>query len=214
MLATVPSATLVGVDGIPVTVEVHVARGLPVLHRRRPPRHVVPRGPRPGPGRPAHERLHVARHSASRSTWRPRRCARSAPALDLAIAVGRAGGQRAAAGRGRGGAGLRRRARPRRHAAPRAGRAVRSSTPSTPPRSWCHRPRCSRPSWSVATGCCAPPTSRRLVEALNGRGPVAGRARPARRAAGERRPRPGRRAGPARSPAPRSRSPPPAATTC
>ena len=29
MLATVPSATLVGVDGIPVTVEVHVARGLP-----------------------------------------------------------------------------------------------------------------------------------------------------------------------------------------
>ncbi|HEY6531767.1 MAG TPA: YifB family Mg chelatase-like AAA ATPase [Acidimicrobiales bacterium] len=29
MLATVPSATLVGVDGFPVTVEVHVARGLP-----------------------------------------------------------------------------------------------------------------------------------------------------------------------------------------
>ena len=29
MLATVPSATLLGVDGIPVTVEVHVANGLP-----------------------------------------------------------------------------------------------------------------------------------------------------------------------------------------
>src|SRR3954471_22877793 len=29
MLATVPSATLLGVDGIPVSVEVHVAAGLP-----------------------------------------------------------------------------------------------------------------------------------------------------------------------------------------
>ena len=39
MLATVPSATLLGVDGIPVDVEVHVAAGLPcftVVGRGRP----------------------------------------------------------------------------------------------------------------------------------------------------------------------------------
>ena len=53
MLATVQSATLLGVEGRPVRVEVHVSQGLPGLHRRRPARHHLPRGPRPGPGRAA-----------------------------------------------------------------------------------------------------------------------------------------------------------------
>ena len=41
MLATIPAATLIGVDGFPVSVEVHVARRPPVLHRRRAPRRLV-----------------------------------------------------------------------------------------------------------------------------------------------------------------------------
>ena len=60
MLATVPSATLLGVEGRPVRVEVHVSQGLPGLHRRRPARHHVPRGARPGPGRAALQRPDLA----------------------------------------------------------------------------------------------------------------------------------------------------------
>ena len=52
MLATIPSATLLGVDGHPVTVEVHVSQRPARLHRRRPARRRVPRGARPGAGRP------------------------------------------------------------------------------------------------------------------------------------------------------------------
>ena len=45
MLATVSSATLLGVDGVAVTVEVHVGNGLPGFTVVGSPRCVVPRGP-------------------------------------------------------------------------------------------------------------------------------------------------------------------------
>ena len=50
MLASIPSASLLGASGIPVRVEVHVGKGLPgfriVGHARRG----VPGVARPGPG--------------------------------------------------------------------------------------------------------------------------------------------------------------------
>ena len=59
-LAVVPSATVLGVEGRPVRVEVHVSPGLPALRRRRPARRRLPRGPRPGAGRGHHQRRTVA----------------------------------------------------------------------------------------------------------------------------------------------------------
>ena len=53
MLAAVRSATLVGVDGQPVTVEVHVSSGLPAYHGRRAPRRRGARVARARPGRAA-----------------------------------------------------------------------------------------------------------------------------------------------------------------
>ncbi len=94
MLATVASATLLGVDGIPVTVEVHVAGGLPGFT-------IV--GLPDASCREARDRVRAALLSSG-FAWPDRRitvnlaptaCARSAPALDLAIAIGVlvAGGQ-------------------------------------------------------------------------------------------------------------------------
>ena len=60
MLASAQSATLLGVEGRPVRVEVHVSAGPSRLHRGRPARHHVPRGARPGPGRAALQRPHLA----------------------------------------------------------------------------------------------------------------------------------------------------------
>ena len=179
MLATVPSATLVGVDGIPVTVEVHVADGLPVLHRRRPARRLVPRGPRPGPGRAAHQRVLLARQAhhgqpgahlgaQGRLRARPRHRRRGA------------GGQRPAAGRGGRGAGLRRRARPRRHPAPRAGRAVAGRRARRRRGRACRRRRCSRPSWSGRHRVLVRPRPAADGRGAEGRGPVAA-TRPTRR---------------------------------
>ena len=79
MLATVRSATLLGVDGRPVRVEVHVSSGPARLHGRRPARHHLPRGPRPGPCRADVVGSHAGPTPRSPSTWRPRGCGRSAP---------------------------------------------------------------------------------------------------------------------------------------
>ena len=92
MLAAVRSATLVGVDGQPVTVEVHVSSGLPAYSGRRSARRRGPRVARTGPRRgvvvgprvaaTAHHRQPRARRRAqvrlrARARGRARRC--SAP---------------------------------------------------------------------------------------------------------------------------------------
>ena len=78
MLAAVRSATLIGVDGQPVTVEVHVSSGLPGVPGRRSPRR---RGPRVARARAAPRccrRACRGRRTASRSTSRRAGCARPA----------------------------------------------------------------------------------------------------------------------------------------
>ncbi len=85
MLATVSSATLVGVDGHPVSVEVHVSNGLPGF--RVVARHLLPGGPRPGPSRSYLQWLHLAAkaHNRQPGTVGP---AQRGPGLDLAVALG------------------------------------------------------------------------------------------------------------------------------
>ncbi|HMK96720.1 MAG TPA: magnesium chelatase domain-containing protein, partial [Acidimicrobiales bacterium] len=87
MLATVPSATLVGVEGEPVTVEVHVARGLPGFR-------VV--GLPDASCREARDRVRAA-ITSSGFTWPQKRVTvnlapsglrKAGPSLDLAIALG------------------------------------------------------------------------------------------------------------------------------
>ena len=100
MLASVASATLLGVEGRPVRVEVHVSKGLPGVHGRRPARHHVPRGPRPGPGRAAVEPARVAQrpgHGQPGAAGRAQGRRRPRPRHRR----GPAGGQRAAARRAR-----------------------------------------------------------------------------------------------------------------
>ncbi|HEY4376223.1 MAG TPA: magnesium chelatase domain-containing protein, partial [Acidimicrobiales bacterium] len=87
MLATIPSATLLGVDGRPVTVEVHVATGLPTFN-------VV--GLPDASCREARDRVRSALQSALLK-WPPQRITvnlapsgtrKGGSGLDLAIAVG------------------------------------------------------------------------------------------------------------------------------
>ena len=101
MLATIASATLLGVAGTAVTVEVHVSNGLPGFTIVGPARRVVSRGARPGAGRAALERAALAQPAghgqpgADRGAQvgcRPRPGHRHGPA----------GGRRAGPGRGRG----------------------------------------------------------------------------------------------------------------
>ena len=80
MIASIPSAVLLGVDGRPVRVEVHVANGLPGLHRRRPARRRRAGVPRPGPGRLASRAACRGPGVGSPSTWPRRACARVVPA--------------------------------------------------------------------------------------------------------------------------------------
>ena len=104
MLGLVPSASLLGIDGHAVTVEVHISSGLPVVHRRRPARRVVPRGARPRPGGAAVAAgCDVAAAAASPSTSRRPRSARSAPGSTspspsaLLVAVGQRAARRRSA---------------------------------------------------------------------------------------------------------------------
>ena len=78
MIAAVTSATLLGVTGLPVTVEVHVGPGHPDLPDRRSARRGLPRIARPRARRGAVERVRVAAASASPSTSRRPACARAA----------------------------------------------------------------------------------------------------------------------------------------
>ena len=213
MLATVPSATLLGVDGIPVTVEVHVADGLPCFT-------VV--GLPDASCREARDRVRAALLTSGFSWPDKRITVNLAPtsvrkvgsALDLAIAVGVLVASEQLPAEARRGAGLRRRARPRRHGAPRAGGAVAGRRARRPPRSWCRRRRRPRPSWWAATASGARPDLRRMVEALKAEAPWPSPARPAVGPPARPRPPTWPTCGATRSPAPRSRSPPPAATTC
>ncbi len=108
MLATVPSATLLGVDGIPVTVEVHVGQGLPAFT-------VV--GLPDTSCREARDRVRAALLTSD-FTWPDRRTTvnlaptsvrKMGSALDLAIAIGVLVASEQMHHRGGGGAGLRRR---------------------------------------------------------------------------------------------------------
>ena len=101
MLATVRSATLLGVDGHPVTVEVHVSAGLPSFTVVGLPDASCRESRDRVRAAIAVERARPGRSSASPSTS-PRRALRKAGSgLDLAIAVGGARRLRGAAGRGR-----------------------------------------------------------------------------------------------------------------
>ena len=88
MLASIPSAIVLGVDGHPVTVEVHVGAGLPGLTIVGLPDAVLPRGARPGAGRRARRRRRLAAPAHHRQPGPVGHCARSGSGLDLAIAVG------------------------------------------------------------------------------------------------------------------------------
>ena len=114
MLATIPSATLLGVDGHPVTVEVHVAVGLPSFT-------IV--GLPDTSCREARDRVRAALASVGLEWPNKRITVNLAPSglrkvgagLDLAIAVGLLVATGELAGRRRRWRRLRRRARPRRH---------------------------------------------------------------------------------------------------
>ena len=172
MLATIPSATLLGVEGHPVAVEVHVSNGLPGLHHRRPARRRLSRGARPGPGR-----------APRPAGWRGRK---QRVTVNLAPSGMRKGGararprhrRRAARGDGQaargGGRRLRvpRRARARRLAAAGARHGAAGRRAPRPVRSSC------RPTCSAEAGCRGPrtrvrcaPTLRELVDCLKGEQP-------------------------------------------
>ena len=215
MLASIPSATLLGVDGHAVTVEVHVANGLPGFT-------IV--GLPDAACREARDRVRAALLSSG-SPWPNQRITVNlAPSgvrkvgagLDLAIAVGLLVARGELPPEAVDGIGVHRRARARRHAPARARhRAARrrarrsgpwSSPGALPPRRALRRPahgprRVARsPSWSTAL------QRRRAVA----RPPPTG----APAAADPAGARPGRRPRPAGRPLTPSRSPPPAATTC
>ena len=86
MLASVGSATLFGVEGRPVRVEVHVSSGLPSPPWSASPT-PLPRGARPGPCRPLSSGLSwpIARVTVNLA---PPGLRKVGAGLDLAIAVG------------------------------------------------------------------------------------------------------------------------------
>ena len=216
MLATIASATLLGVVG-----SCGPGRGPRLqwparLHHRRPPRLVVPRGARPGPGRPASSGLSWPNHRVT-VNLAPSGLRKGGSGLDLAIAVGVAGGRRAGAARARGRHRLRRRASA---STARSGGARRHPVGGRRPRRRHRGGRGPRGGRRGPAG--RAPRGRPVVDASPaGRRPCVGDepwpAVPpvAGRAPGAARPAPTwPTSGASPSPATPSRSPPPAATTC
>ena len=120
MLATVASATLIGVEGRPISVEAHVSAGIPGVQRRRPARRLLSGGTRSGPGRHLVERPALAPAAGHRQpgpVQPPQRWGRSRSAYRR----GPARGRRSADGRAGGWLGISRRAGPRRRPATSAG---------------------------------------------------------------------------------------------
>ena len=213
VLASIPSASLLGATGIPVRVEVHIGKGLPGFRIVGQPDPTC---------RESRDRVRAAVMSAGHE-W-PTKCitvnlAPSGPrkigaGLDLAIAVGVHHRQRAAAAR---------------HASTGSGSSASSgstarcggsrawrrwwpcSATSTPS---CRRRRPPRPSWRRNAAVRVASTLAEVLGALAGLRTVA--RRPGRRAdASTRRRSPiSPTCAGSRSPGGRSRSPPPAATTC
>ena len=215
MLAAISSATLLGVQGHPVTVEVHVGQGLPGFRSSACPTRSCRESRDRVRAAVLSQRAHLAEEARSPSTSRRRASARSGAGLDLAIAIGVLVADQQLPAEAVAGDRLRRRARARRLAAAGAGRRAdgRRARRRRPPSCPC-RPR------REAAGRRARRRVRVGVHAARGRrrcsaGRRRGRADPptdvGRRA--DRRPTsPTCAASP--WPGGRSRSPPPAATTC
>ena len=214
MLATVPSATLLGVEGRPVRVEVHVSKGLPGFTVVGLPDTTC---------REARDRVRAAllvqrasrgRRAASRSTW-PRRALRKVGAgLDLpSRSALLAASEQVPAG-----AWWRRafvgELGPRRLGAARAGGAAADRRPDRGRGRRARRVHGRGAARRVATSSGRSPRSGAMVRALAGRRAVARARRPRAAAAAAAGARPRRRARPARRPGTRSRSRRPAATTC
>ena len=214
MLGLVPSASLLGVDGHAVTVEVHVSSGLPSFTVVGSPDCRLPGGQRPGAGRPAVERLHVAdaaghgepgaahraqgrvAGSTSPSPWR---CSWPPEQLEPS---------------GRRGPGLPRRARPRRLAAAGPGHAVPHRGAGRRAPSCCPRPAPPRPASSGGRTIHGLPSLAAVAGLPARRGAVARAPEPRRRPPSRPGPRPRRRPRPAGRPlrarGRRRRRPPPA----
>ena len=123
MLASIPSASLLGASGYPGHRRGPRRQGPARLPHRRPARRSVPRVARPGPGRRDELRTSSGRTKCITVNLAPSGQRKIGAGLDLAIAVGvlvaiRAGAAETLVG----GLGVRRRARPRRLAAAGAGR--------------------------------------------------------------------------------------------
>ena len=88
MLAAVRSATLIGVDGQPVTVEVHVSSGLPAYQVVGLPDAAVPRVARARRAPRCCRRACRGRRTASPSTSRPAGVRKTGSGLELAVALG------------------------------------------------------------------------------------------------------------------------------
>ena len=170
MLATIASATLLGVVGTSVTVEVHVSSGLPGFT-------IV--GLPDTSCREARDRVRAALLSSG-LRWPQQRVTvnlaptgvrKSGAGLDLAIAIGLLVADEQipaeAAARRR----VRRRARPRRRHPPGAAARCRSSTRCRPRSSWCRRPRRSRRSSWAVTSCGRRRRSTELLASLCGDDP-------------------------------------------
>ena len=142
MLATIPSAIVLGVDGHPVTVEVHVGHGLPGFTIVGLPDAVVPRGARPGAGRRAWPPSgSLARPARSPSTWRPSGDPQGRHRARPGDRRRRAGRQRRARRARRSRGRVHRRARPRRLGAPGAGHRAAGRRRAAAEPSWCRWPR-------------------------------------------------------------------------
>ena len=212
MLATIPSATLLGVEGRPVAVEVHVSQGLPGFTLVGQPDPVC---------REARDRVRAALLSSG-LTWPMKRVTvnlapgllrKVGPGLDLRHRHRAAGGHRRAGGGGGRGLRLPGRARPRRVAAAGPGHRPPGRRPRRPGGGRPVRLRGRGDGGGTAAGAGRPPAGR------------AGGLPPGRRAVARPRPmrwpRPGRpspvptwpTSGASRWAGPRSRSAPPAATT-
>ena len=200
---SIPSATLLGVDGQPVWVEVHVCERPARLPRRRPARRRRPRVARAGARRAAVVAASTCRSSAITVNLAPGNVRKTGAGLELAVALGAAG---------RRGPTCPRRARRRRRA--RRARARRLGPAGARARS-CSSTRCAapasrtvivpmptppRPALLDGHARCAGADARRAARVPEGRAAVArsptapASARARRRRRRRRAPRPRRRA--------------------